>query len=77
MTVTHISEPHDVAPPNSSGIKVVVVGLGLAGLTTAVECHLKGHTVVAFDKVSQVRELGQLSPYPLGICVKVMQGAMG
>lgn len=77
MTVTHLSEPHDAAAPNSSGIKVVVVGLGLAGLTTAVECHLKGHAVVAFDKVGQVRSLGQLAPYPLGLCAKIMQGAMG
>ncbi|RHZ46420.1 FAD-dependent oxidoreductase [Aspergillus thermomutatus] len=45
------SGPSEVAPPNSSGIKVIVVGLGMGGLAAAIECHQKGHTVSAFDKV--------------------------
>ncbi|KAI1418344.1 hypothetical protein F5Y13DRAFT_183987 [Hypoxylon sp. FL1857] len=34
----------------STGVSVIVVGLGLAGLTTAIECHQKGHSVVALER---------------------------
>ncbi|EFQ99848.1 FAD binding domain-containing protein [Nannizzia gypsea CBS 118893] len=50
--------PDGVALPNSSGIKVIVVGLGVAGLTAAVECHRKGHTVIAFERVKEMKPLG-------------------
>jgi UDP-N-acetylmuramoylalanine-D-glutamate ligase len=57
--------PSEVAPPNSSGIKVIIVGLGMGGLAAAIECHRKGHTVSAFDKVdvkSFVREWESVAP---------------
>ncbi|RHZ54870.1 FAD-dependent oxidoreductase [Aspergillus thermomutatus] len=50
MTVSSSSGPAGVAPPHSSGIRVIVVGLGIGGLAAAIECHRKGHTVRAFDK---------------------------
>lgn len=37
----------------SSGIKVIVVGLGMAGLSAAIECHLQGHTVIGLEKAPQ------------------------
>jgi monoamine oxidase len=47
-----------VLPPNSSGIKVIVVGLGYAGVVAAVECHRKGHEVVVYEQTSKVSEGG-------------------
>ena len=52
--------PDGTAPPHSSGIKVIVVGLGIGGLATAIECHRKGHTVIAFDKVKELKPIGTL-----------------
>ncbi|KAK6820190.1 hypothetical protein RU639_007483 [Aspergillus parasiticus] len=49
MTKTN-SGPYGVAEPNSSGIKVIVVGLGFAGLATMIECYRKGHTVIGFEQ---------------------------
>lgn len=45
-------------PP--SGIKVIVVGAGFAGLTAAIECDRKGHEVVLFEKVSELKPLGDI-----------------
>jgi hypothetical protein len=42
----------------SSGIKVIVVGLGLAGLTTAIECRRKGHSVIVLDRITQLKHDG-------------------
>jgi 2-polyprenyl-6-methoxyphenol hydroxylase-like FAD-dependent oxidoreductase len=53
--------PDHTAPPNSSGITVIVVGLGLGGLAAAIECHRKGHRVLAFDQVPELK--------PAGACV--------
>ncbi|EZF33501.1 putative salicylate hydroxylase protein [Trichophyton interdigitale] len=55
-----VSGPDGVARPNSSGIKVIVVGLGVAGLAAAIECHRKGHTVIAFEKVKEMKPLGDV-----------------
>ncbi|KAI0836664.1 hypothetical protein F5Y06DRAFT_305123 [Hypoxylon sp. FL0890] len=38
----------------SSGVTVIVVGLGLAGLTTAIECHQKGHSVIALERSKEL-----------------------
>ncbi|KAF4211870.1 hypothetical protein CNMCM8980_003677 [Aspergillus fumigatiaffinis] len=48
------------AVPNSSGITVIIVGLGIAGLTTAVECHRRGHSVIGFEKREDHHQLGDL-----------------
>lgn len=43
-----------------SGIKVIIVGAGFAGLTAAIECDRKGHEVVIFEKVSELKPLGDV-----------------
>jgi monoamine oxidase len=48
-----------VLPPNSSGIKVIVVGLGYAGVVAAVECYRKGHEVLVYEQTSKVSEGGE------------------
>ncbi|KAK4200895.1 hypothetical protein QBC40DRAFT_279067 [Triangularia verruculosa] len=42
-------------PP--SGIKVIVVGAGFAGLAAAIECDRKGHSVTLFEKVDNIDEI--------------------
>jgi 2-polyprenyl-6-methoxyphenol hydroxylase-like FAD-dependent oxidoreductase len=44
----------------SSGISVIVVGAGFAGLTAAIECHRKGHHVILFEKVAELKPLGDI-----------------
>jgi glycine/D-amino acid oxidase-like deaminating enzyme len=51
MAIPCSTGPDGVAPSNSSGVRVIVVGLGIGGLATAIECHRKGHTVIGFDKI--------------------------
>lgn len=43
-----------------SGIRVIVVGAGFAGLTAAIECDRKGHHVTILDKVSELKPLGDI-----------------
>lgn len=43
-----------------SGIKVLVVGAGFAGLTAAIECDRKGHSVTVFERVSALKPLGDI-----------------
>ncbi|KAJ9149355.1 FAD/NAD(P)-binding domain-containing protein [Pleurostoma richardsiae] len=45
-------------PP--SGIKVIVVGAGFAGLSAAIECDRKGHTVTLLEKVSDIAEITRI-----------------
>ncbi|CAK3859748.1 FAD NAD(P)-binding domain-containing [Lecanosticta acicola] len=47
-------------PPKSSGIRVVIVGAGFAGLTAAIECSRKGHTCVVLDAVKEMKQLGDI-----------------
>jgi len=49
-----------IAPPGSSGIKIVVVGAGYAGLACAIECTRKGHEVVILEKVQKLKILGDI-----------------
>lgn len=44
----------------SSGIKVIIVGAGFAGLTAAIECHRKGHSVAVFERVPELKPLGDI-----------------
>lgn len=44
----------------SSGIRVIVVGAGFAGLAAAIECDRKGHHVTILDKVSELKPLGDI-----------------
>ena len=49
-----------IAEYPATGIKVVVVGGGFGGLTTAIECRLKGHSVEVLEKVSKWEPLGDI-----------------
>jgi monoamine oxidase len=55
------SQVTELLPPNSSGISVIVVGLGYAGAVAAVECYRKGHHVTVFEQTSKVSEGGEFS----------------
>ncbi|KAI9759958.1 MAG: hypothetical protein M4579_001991 [Chaenotheca gracillima] len=46
------------APP--SGIKVIVVGSGFAGLTAAIECRRKGHEVLLLESFPELKILGDI-----------------
>lgn len=43
-----------------SGIKVIVVGAGFAGLTAAIECDRKGHDVLLLEAFPQLKILGDI-----------------
>ncbi|CAK7228110.1 hypothetical protein SEUCBS140593_006805 [Sporothrix eucalyptigena] len=43
-----------------TGIRVIVVGTGFAGLTAAIECHRQGHSVVVLEKFPERKELGDI-----------------
>jgi len=52
--------PDGVAPPNSSGITVIIVGFGYAGAVAAVECHRKGHKVIVYESAAEIKALGDV-----------------
>ncbi|KAI1635338.1 hypothetical protein F4809DRAFT_664295 [Biscogniauxia mediterranea] len=56
MTVPQPSTP----PPQQTGIRVIVVGAGFAGLTAAIECHRHGHSVVLLEKFPELKPLGDI-----------------
>ncbi|RAH68131.1 FAD-dependent oxidoreductase [Aspergillus aculeatinus CBS 121060] len=58
MTISTGVGPGGVAEPRSSGIDVIIVGLGILGLVAAIECHYKGHRVIGLEKSPEVRVLG-------------------
>jgi hypothetical protein len=43
----------------SSGIDVLVVGTGLAGLTASIECVRKGHNVKVLERNSSINTAGE------------------
>ncbi|TFK48069.1 monooxygenase [Heliocybe sulcata] len=49
-----------VAPPNSTGVKVIIVGAGFAGLGCAVESKRKGHDVLILEKFKELKALGDI-----------------
>lgn len=52
--------PDGINYPGSTGIKVIIIGLGYAGAAAAIECHLKGHQVVIYEQQAGVSTLGKL-----------------
>jgi hypothetical protein len=42
-------------PP--SGVHVIIVGAGFAGIAAAIECERKGHSVVVFEKAADVQDI--------------------
>lgn len=63
MTVTNGVGPDTAAAARStaltSDVEVIIVGLGIAGLVAAIECHYKGHTVIGLEKSPEIRVLGE------------------
>jgi 2-polyprenyl-6-methoxyphenol hydroxylase-like FAD-dependent oxidoreductase len=41
----------------SSGINVLIVGAGFAGIAAAIECDRKGHTAIVLEKAANVEEI--------------------
>ncbi|KAI2625631.1 putative monooxygenase [Hypoxylon sp. NC1633] len=46
--------------PAPTGIKVIIVGTGFAGLTAAIECQRKGHSVLVLEKFPELKLLGDI-----------------
>ena len=46
--------------PKPSGIKVIIVGAGFAGLTAAIECHRKGHEPIVLESFAELKVLGDI-----------------
>ena len=46
--------------PKLSGIKVIIVGAGFAGLTAAIECHRKGHEALVLESFAELKVLGDI-----------------
>jgi 2-polyprenyl-6-methoxyphenol hydroxylase-like FAD-dependent oxidoreductase len=54
--------PNDAKPVGSypsTGIDVLVVGTGLAGLTAAIECTRKGHSVRVLERNDTINTAGE------------------
>jgi len=49
-----------IVPRGSTGIKIIVVGAGYAGLACAIECTRKGHDVVILERVQKLKVLGDI-----------------
>lgn len=50
-----------IFPPNSSGIRIIIVGCGFAGLSCAIESVRKGHKVIVLEKHKEVKMVGDVS----------------
>ncbi|KAI1942314.1 hypothetical protein LOZ12_002533 [Ophidiomyces ophidiicola] len=48
---------HNGAAPAPTGIKIIIVGLGIAGLSAAIECYRRGHDVVVYEKQSALKKV--------------------
>ncbi|KAK6221451.1 hypothetical protein LQW54_001553 [Pestalotiopsis sp. IQ-011] len=51
---------HTQGRPTQTGIRVVIVGAGFAGLTAAIECHRHGHTPIVVEKFPSLKPLGDI-----------------
>ncbi|KAL2837824.1 FAD/NAD(P)-binding domain-containing protein [Aspergillus pseudodeflectus] len=58
MTKAKGTGPSGTAPPGSSGITVIVVGLGIGGLSAVIECQRKGHHVIGIEQQSSLKPIG-------------------
>lgn len=56
---------------HSSGIDVLVVGTGLAGLTASIECVRKGHKVKVLERNSSINTAGKQLSSCLSQCVLI------
>ncbi|RAH65474.1 FAD-dependent oxidoreductase [Aspergillus aculeatinus CBS 121060] len=46
-----------MAQNDSNKLTVIIVGLGIAGLSVAIECHSKGHNVMVFEKYEELKQM--------------------
>lgn len=53
-------EPRPVGSYPKTGIDVLIVGTGLAGLSAAIECTRKGHNVRILERNSTINVAGEL-----------------
>ncbi|KAK2068950.1 hypothetical protein P8C59_003564 [Phyllachora maydis] len=59
-TATYNGSPKPMGSYPDSGIEVLIVGAGLAGLTAAIECTRKGHRVRVLERNSEVSTMGDM-----------------
>lgn len=74
-------EPKPIGSYPDSGIDVLIVGTGLAGLTAAIECRRKGHTVRILEKCPDINTQGECvfrtsstSPKPMSADACLVRG---
>jgi len=58
-------ESRPVGSYPNSGIDVLIVGTGLAGLTAAIECVRKGHNVRVLERNDDINTAGKPPFFPL------------
>ena len=57
---SQIPPDQDIKP---SGIRVIIVGAGFAGITAAIECTRKGHSCIILESYKSTNvQLGDVSP---------------
>lgn len=49
-----------IADYPKTGIKVIIVGAGFGGITTGIECALKGHQATIVERASTFQQLGDI-----------------
>jgi len=59
MTATPAMEPKTVGSYPNTGIDVLVIGTGLAGLTAAIESIRKGHNVRVLERNADINTAGK------------------
>lgn len=64
------SKPVGSYPP--SGLDVLVVGTGLAGLTASIECIRNGHNVRVIERNASINTAGEHIPAKI-TCLRVEQ----
>lgn len=47
-------------PATDQTVDVIIVGLGIVGLTAAIECREKGHRVTAYEKSDVLKPAGTI-----------------
>lgn len=59
MGSTQENDCRPVGSYPSTGIDVLIVGTGLAGLTAAIECTRKGHNVRVLERNDDINTAGK------------------
>jgi len=59
-TLNNTLLPEGADTKSTSGIHVLIVGAGFGGLTAAIECRRKGHSVMLLESFSELRPLGDI-----------------